>query len=138
MLDSLNKRVNFLNMVINSLGLKDIQAIHARAEDYALANREKFDIAVARAVAGLNTLSEYCIPFVKLGGQFVALKGSNYEEEILLAKNAIELLGGKVKQVQKVFIEEIDAERAFVVVDKVKTTPTKYPRSKNLPRVKPL
>ena len=138
MLDSLNKRVNFLNNAVALLGLKEISAIHSRAEDYALKNREVFDIAIARAVAGLNTLSEYCLPFVKVGGVFVALKGSNYETEIEESKKAITILGGQLKDVQKVYIEEIESQRANLVIKKIKQTLSKYPRGKNLPRLKPL
>lgn len=138
MLDSLNKRVNFLNETVGKLGLNNIEAVHARAEDYALKNREKFDVAIARAVAGLNTLCEYCLPFVKVGGVFVALKGANYEQELAEAHNAIMLLGGELANVNKVFVEEIESQRANMVINKIKPTPNKYPRGKNLPRLKPL
>lgn len=138
MLDSLNKRVNFLNSAVELIGLCDIHAVHARAEDYAILKREKFDVAIARAVASLNTLSEYCLPFVKVGGAFVALKGASYNEELDLAQNAITILGGKVQSVQKIYVEEIDSQRANIVVAKVKPTNSKYPRGKNLPRLKPL
>lgn len=138
MLDSLNKRVNFLNEVISNLNLKDIIAVHSRAEDYALKYREKFDIAIARAVASLVTLSEYCLPFVKVGGNFIALKGSSLTEEIKEATYAITLLGGKQKDVQKVYVKQIDAMRENLIIEKIKTTDKKYPRGKNLPRLKPL
>lgn len=138
MLDSLNKRVNFLNNTVNELKLSDIMAVHARAEDYALLHREGFDVAVARAVANLNTLVEYCLPFVKMGGLFVALKGSNYEQELAEAKNAIATLGGSLENVQQLKVDEIDSIRANLVIKKVKQTPSKYPRGKNLPRLKPL
>ena len=138
MLDSLNKRVNFLNMCIEKLNLQNCKAIHSRAEDFAKDNREKYDIAIARAVAGLNTLSEYCLPFVKIGGSFIALKGSAYIEELKEADFAIKLLGGKIKDIQKITINEIESERANVVIEKILITPKKYPRGKNLPRLKPL
>lgn len=138
MLDSLNKRVNFLNMCINKLGVTNAVAVHDRAEDYAIKNRERFDIAIARAVAGLDTLCEYCLPYVKVGGRFIALKGSSYEEELDTANFAISVLGGKLVDVQKIYIQEIDGERANIVIEKVKNTPPKYPRGKNLPRLKPL
>lgn len=138
MLDSLNKRVNFLNMVVEKLNLKNAIAVHERAEDYALKNREKFDVAIARAVAGLSTLSEYCLPFVNVGGQFVALKGSAHKEELESAENAIKILGGELKGVQTLNIPEIDGERAIVIINKKAPTPNKYPRGKNLPRLKPL
>lgn len=138
MLDSLNKRVNFLNSAVELLGLKDIYAVHFRAEDYAIKNREKFDVAIARAVAGLDTLSEYCLPFVKVGGLFVALKGSNFEQELSTANNAINILGGQVQNIQKVEVEEIDSIRANIFIKKIKPTPPKFPRGKNQPRLKPL
>ena len=138
MLDSLNKRVNFLNQCISLLKLEKAVAVHSRAEDYALKNREKFDVAIARAVASLETLSEYCIPFVKVGGNFIALKGSSYKEELERAEFAIETLGGKLKHIQKINVQEIESERANILIEKVKTTLSKYPRGKNLPRLKPL
>lgn len=138
MLDSLNKRVNFLNMVIEKLKLNNAVAIHDRAEDFANKNREHFDVAVARAVAGLNTLSEYCLPLVKIGGKFIALKGSSYNEELESAKNAILTLGGELKNIQIIEVSEIDSIRANIEIIKSKQTPTRYPRGKNLPRLKPL
>ena len=138
MLDSLNKRVNFLNEVIATLNLKNITAVHSRAEDYALKNREVFDIAIARAVASLVTLSEYCLPFVKVGGNFIALKGSSLTEELKEATYAITLLGGKYKDIQKIYVQQIDAMRENVIIEKIKPTDKKYPRGKNLPRLKPL
>lgn len=138
MLDSLNKRVNFLNEVIATLNLKNITAVHSRAEDYALKNREVFDIAIARAVASLVTLSEYCLPFVKVGGNFIALKGSSLTEELKEATYAITLLGGKYKDIQKIYVKQIDAMRENVIIEKIKPTDKKYPRGKNLPRLKPI
>lgn len=138
MLDSLNKRVNFLNNTVKILKLENIIAIHDRAEDYAQKNRESFDIAIARAVASLETLSEYCLPFVKIGGSFIALKGSLYNEELEKSKYAIDILGGQVQDIQKIFIQEIESERANIIINKIKQTPSKYPRGKNLPRLKPL
>ena len=138
MLDSLNKRVNFLNQCVKELGLNNAVAVHARAEDYACQTRESFDVAIARAVASLNTLCEYCLPYVKVGGSFFALKGSAYSEELDNAKNAITILGGKVQNIQKLNIEEIDGERVIIQIKKEKQTPNKYPRGKNQPRLKPL
>lgn len=138
MLDSLNKRVNFLNNTVNILKLENIFAVHDRAEDYALKHRESFDVAIARAVASLETLSEYCLPFVKVGGKFIALKGSSYNEELEKAEYAINILGGKVQDIQKIFIQEIESERANILIEKNNQTPNKYPRGKNLPRLKPL
>lgn len=138
MLDSLNKRVNFLNQTVNILKLENISAIHTRAEDYALKNRDSFDVVVARAVAKLNTLSEYCLPFVKIGGSFIALKGSDFEEELLQANNAIQILGGKVDNIQHFDVAQTNSHRANIVIKKIKPCNPKYPRSKNLPRLKPL
>lgn len=138
MLDSLNKRVNFLNMCIDDLKLDGIFAIHSRAEDYVKEKREYFDVATARAVANLATLSEYCLPYVKLGGAFVALKGSAFEEEMQNAQNAIHLLGGKIEKTQIINIPELEGKRGNVVIKKDAKTPNKYPRGKNQPRIKPL
>lgn len=138
MVDSLQKRVNFLNNTILELGLKNIKTFHERVEDFALHSREKFDVCVARAVAGLNTLCEYCLPLTKVGGKFIAMKGSGYETELDVAKNAILTLGGKLETIKKIYIKEIDGTRANIVVDKVERCPSKYPRGKNLPKVKPI
>lgn len=130
LLDSLNKRVNFLNEVINSLKLNNIKAIHGRAEDFAQERqyREKFDVAVSRAVANLTVLSEYCIPYVKVGGYFVAMKGPAVEEEIKQSKNAIRLLGGKIEHIEKVQIEDSDLNHNLVIISKISSTNRKYPR----------
>lgn len=136
--DSLNKRVIFLQEVIDELGLHDITAIHGRAEDLAFATelREKYDLCVSRAVANLSTLSEYCLPFVKIGGSFVSYKSGNCDEEIQEAKGAIYLLGGKVHEIDKFEIGENG--RAFVIIDKVKGTSKKYPRKAGTPSKNPL
>ena len=138
MIDSLNKRVNFLNDVVAKLNLENIKAIHTRAEDFAIKNREQFDVAVARAVAPLCTLAEYCLPFVKVGGKFIAMKGSNLQEALLEAEFAIDLLGGECQTTQDVLVEEIDSKRQNLIIKKIKQSPAKYPRGKNLPRLKPL
>lgn len=136
--DSLNKRILFLNEVIEELGLKKIRAIHGRAED--LANkpdmREQYDYCVSRAVANLSTLSEYCLPFVHIGGAFISYKSGECEEEIQAAKSAVFLLGGKLKEIDKFQIGENG--RSFVVIDKVKGTPKKYPRKAGTPSKTPL
>lgn len=138
MLDSLNKRVVFLESMIHTLNLKNAVAVHARAEDYAKNFREKFDVAVARAVANMTTLSEYCLPFVKVGGVFIALKASGAQDELKEAGYAIDVLGGALKECQAINVEEIDAVRENILIKKIKATPAKYPRGKNLPRLKPL
>lgn len=140
LLDSLGKRVNFLNAVIVELGLQEIEAIHGRAEDFAKTGvlRETFDICVSRAVANLSTLSEYCLPYVKVGGYFISYKSENVTEEIQLAQNAIEILGGK-QPVKKVFpLPNSDIYRSLLVIEKVQNTPKKYPRKAGLPSKEPL
>ena len=140
LLDSLNKRIIFLNEVIDSLELDRIKAIHGRAEELSIKEtyREKYDICVSRAVASLDTLSEYCIPFVKLGGYFVSMKGPDYDEELKQSKNAIKILGGKVLEKRIVKIPESDIEHSLIIIEKIRQTPTKYPRGGGKPRKNPL
>ena len=140
LLDSLNKRVSFLNEVIDELELKDIEALHGRAEDYASDNkyREKYDICVSRAVANLSTLSEYCIPFVKEDGFFISYKAGESEEEINKSKNAIKILGGKINKVEEFVLPGTDASRVFVFIRKQELTDKKYPRKAGVPAKKPL
>lgn len=130
LLDSLNKRVKFLNEVIEELGLTGIQAVHSRAEDLAqdAAHRQQYDICVSRAVANLATLSEYCIPFVKQGGYFISYKSTQIEEELKQAKKAVQVLGGTLEQVETVQIPGTTIERQFVMIRKTGTTPKKFPR----------
>ncbi len=138
MVDSLNKRVNFLKTVIQKLDLKNITANHMRIEDFAVNNKERFDIVVARAVARLNTLLEYSLPLVKIKGKVIAYKSQKAEEEIAEAQNALNILGGKVTELQTVLIKEIDSIRVNIVIEKIKNTPKEYPRGKNLPKLKPI
>ena len=140
LLDSLNKRVGFLNEVISELGLSNSNAIHGRAEDFASDSlyREKYDICVSRAVANLSTLSEYCLPFVKKDGLFISYKAGNCEEEINNSKNAIKLLGGKINKVEDFVLPESTAERVFVFIKKLNNTDKKYPRKAGIPAKKPL
>lgn len=136
LIDSVNKKVNFMNEVIEILGLSNARAIHTRAEDFAKENREGFDVVVSRAVANMSTLSELCLPFVKMGGLFIALKGPKADEEVKSAANALEILGGEV-----IKMEEIDLdgnERVNVIVKKVRSCKKTYPRGQNLPKRKPL
>jgi 16S rRNA (guanine527-N7)-methyltransferase len=130
LLDSLNKRINFLNEVISELNLKKITAIHGRAEDFSKDKfyRENFDIAISRAVANLKVLSEYCIPYVKVNGYFVSLKGPSVEEEINDSKSVIGQLGGKIEDIIQVEIEDSDLKHNLVVIKKIKETPKQYPR----------
>ena len=138
MLDSLNKRVVFLNEVISVLNLKNIQAVHSRAEDYAKNQRESYDVCVSRAVARLNTLLEYCLPFVKVGGIFIAYKSLKADEEIIESEKALDILGGNIENKQNVIIDEINSIRENIIIRKKNTTPKKYPRNKNLPKIKPI
>ncbi len=136
--DSLNKRVLFLQEVIDELGLEEIEAIHGRAEDLAKDKkyRQQYDLSVSRAVANLTTLSEYCLPFVKIGGQFVSYKSGECEDEVTSSKKAIFVLGGKIKEVIKF---ELGASgRSFIVIDKVNGTPKEYPRKAGTPSKKPI
>ena len=140
LLDSLNKRVKFLNDVIQALSLKNISAIHGRAEDFGNDPnyRENYEFCVSRAVANLSTLSEYCLPFVKEGGFFFSYKSGDIEAETECAKRAIEKLGGAVEGIVKFLLIEADAERSFVMIKKVHSTPKRYPRKAGMPSKEPL
>lgn len=140
LMDSLNKRVNFLNEVINCLELQEIEAIHERAEDLGRDSnyREKFDYCVSRAVANLSTLSEYCMPFVKIGGYFIPYKSGKIEEELGSAKHAVFLLGGKVEEVKTFLLPGTEAERSLVKIVKNDPISKKYPRKAGLPAKDPL
>lgn len=140
LLDSLNKRINFLNEVSKSINLENINCLHGRAEDYAkkAEYRERYDLCVSRAVANLATLAEYCIPFVKLGGYFVAFKAGNVEEELEGSKNAIKILGGVIEEVKEMVLPMSDIKRTFIVIKKVNSTKNKYPRKAGLPSKEPL
>lgn len=136
LVDSLNKRVNFLNELFILLNLGDIKAVHARAEDFIKENRESYDFAVARAVAPLNTLLEYMVPYLKVGGRCLIYKSQKLEEEIVEAKKAMEILSVKIVKVLE--YELGDASRKILIVEKTEKTNEKYPRGKNLPKLKPL
>ena len=140
LLDSLNKRINFLNEVIEKLQLTGIETIHGRAEDFAKAGklRETFDLCVSRSVANLSTLSEYCLPYVKVGGQFISYKSEKITEEMTAAENAIRILGGKVKAQVEFQLPDSDIYRNLFVIEKVKVTPKKFPRKAGLPSKEPL
>lgn len=140
LLDSLNKRINFLNEVIDTLNLEKICAIHGRAEDFGRdkEHREQYDYCVSRAVANLSTLSEYCMPYVKIGGVFIPYKSGKIEEELSEAKGAVKLLGGKVEQVITFMLPKLDVERSFVIIQKREGTSKKYPRRAGLPSKEPL
>lgn len=140
LLDSLNKRINFLNEVIQTLGLDEVETIHGRAEDYAKQKeyRERFDLCVSRAVANLSTLSEYCLPYVKVGGLFISYKSGEIEEEAKKADKAIYLLGGEKSKIEKFMLPDSDIERSFITVKKIKETQKKYPRKAGMPVKEPL
>jgi 16S rRNA (guanine527-N7)-methyltransferase len=136
--DSLNKRILFLQEVIDELGLSDIEAVHGRAEDLARnpSFRESYDVCVSRAVANLSTLAEYCLPFVKIGGRFISYKAGECDEEVEAARSSVFLLGGALEDVMKFDLG--DAKRAFVTIAKTKGTSKKYPRKAGMPSKNPL
>lgn len=136
LIDSVNKKVNFMNQVIDELNLKNTRAVHVRAEDYAKDHREEFDIVVSRAVANLSTLSEYALPFLKVGGIFIAMKGPKAEEEYEDAQNALKILGGELINIDS--LDLYGNTRKNILIKKVRSTKKKYPRDKNLPKKKPL
>lgn len=140
LLDSLNKRVKFLATIAETLELSNVEVIHSRAEEGAKQKvyREKYDVAVSRAVARLNVLCELCMPFVKVGGYFVALKGAQYIAETKEAIHAIELLGGKIEKTVPIKLPGIDDSRAIIYIKKVKQTPALYPRKAGTPEKSPL
>lgn len=140
LLDSLSKRINFLEVVSETLGLENVELIHGRAEDYGQNSdyRESYDGAISRAVADLAVLSEYVLPFIKIGGVFVAQKSISAMDEIELAKKAIGILGGEIRDIIEVKVPGIDIVHALVIIEKVQLTPAKYPRKAGKPTKKPL
>ena len=140
LVDSLNKRINFLNEVIEKLNLEDIVTVHSRIEDFGKnkSYREKFDYVTARAVANLAVLSEYLIPIAKIGGKCVCMKGSNVEEEITSGKNAINVLGGKLEKVDEFVLPDSDISRNVIILSKIKNTPARFPRKAGMPSKEPL
>ena len=140
LLDSLNKRIHFLDQVISELGLENIQTIHGRAEDFGKnpLYREKFDLCVSRAVANLSTLSEYCVPFVKVDGYFISYKSGKVQEELDVSRHAVDILGGKVEKCLNYALADTDMERSLVVIHKLKPTKKAYPRKAGKPSKEPL
>ena len=140
LLDSLNKRIKFLNTVIEELELEDVVTIHGRAEEFAkkVDHREQYDLCVSRAVANLSSLSEYCLPYVKVGGNFVSYKSGEIDEEVNKSKKAISILGGKVEEIKKFELPGTDIKRSFVKIKKMKATSKKYPRKAGMPTKEPL
>jgi 16S rRNA (guanine527-N7)-methyltransferase len=140
LMDSLNKRIKFLQTVVEELGLKDVECVHARAEEGARNKnyRESFDIAVSRAVARLPILCEYCLPFVKKGGHFIALKGMQYNDEADEATKAIKVMGGSKTEIRPVKLPELDDKRAVITITKTMPTPKAYPRKAGTPTKNPI
>ena len=140
LLDSLNKRINFLNEVIEKLDLKNIQAVHGRAEEFNKIdeNRENYDIIVSRAVAKLNVLLEYMLPFVKLNGRCICMKSADIDEELKEAENAIKILGGEIEKIDEITLKNTDIKRKIIVIKKVNKTPSKYPRKAGTPAKEPI
>lgn len=135
LLDSVNKKVAFMNDVIAELKLSGVTAVHARIEDFP--HKGEYDAVVSRAVAELSTLAEYALPFVKIGGAFIAYKSEKAESEAEAAASAITLLGGRIREIREAFVAA-GLTRKLIIIDKIAPTPPKYPRGKNLPRLKPL
>ena len=139
LLDSLNKRINFLNNVIQKLELSNVKAIHGRAEDLAkiVQHREKYDIVISRAVAPFNVLLEYMLPFNKVNSYTIAMKGSNIEE-VDISNNALKKLGGKIEKIEKINLPNTDIKRNIIIVRKIEETPKKFPRKAGIPKKEPL
>ncbi len=140
LMDSLNKRIIFLQEVIQNIALTRVQAIHGRAEELGKEkeHREHYDLVTSRAVAKLNILLEYMLPFVKVGGRCICMKSQEIEEELEEAKQAIELLGGKLERVDEIILPESDVKRKIIVIQKVRQTPIKYPRKPGTPTKEPI
>ena len=140
LLDSLNKRIKFLDEVISQLGLTEICTIHGRAEEYARKEeyREQFDLCVSRAVANLSTLSEYCLPYIQVGGIFIPYKSGEIDDEVEQSKKAVRILGGNIKKVMKFELPGTDIHRSFVLIHKEQHTQKKYPRKAGIPAKEPL
>lgn len=140
LLDSLSKRIKFLDEVINILEISEIYTIHGRAEDYAkhYEYRETFDLCVSRAVANLSVLAEYCLPYIRVGGIFISYKSGNIEQEVDNSGKNVDILGGRVDKVVKFNLLDKEIERSFVKMVKIKETPRKYPRKAGVPEKKPI
>ena len=140
LLDSLNKRIHFLEEIITQLDLYNIEAFHGRAEEFIHQKnqRECYDIVTSRAVAKLNVLLEYMLPFVKIGGRCICMKSSEIEEELKESEKAIKILGGKIERVEEIILENTEIKRKIVIIQKVKNTPKQYPRKAGTPTKEPL
>lgn len=140
LLDSLNKRVKFLDKVVEELGLENIEVLHGRAEDYARREeyREKFDLCVSRAVANLSTLCEYCVPYIRIGGVFISYKSGSIEEELQSSKKAVKTLGAEIEEKVKFQLPETEITRSFIKIKKKESTKKKYPRKAGIPSKEPI
>jgi len=138
LLEATGKKVEFLRHIVAKLNLPDVKIIKGRAEEIGQVQREIFDIAVSRAVAKLNILSEYCLPFIKVGGLFISYKEDQVENEVKEATKAIEALGGKLKEIKKVKLSNSELTRSLVIIEKIAPTPHKYPRRPGMAKKKPL
>ena len=138
LVDSLNKRINFLNEMIDELQLENINTVHSRIEDFAKNNKESYDVATSRAVASLNVLLEYLLPLVKVGGICICMKGSNIQEEVQNSKKALEVLGGKIESIEEIVLPDSDITRNIIIVRKIKNTPNKYPRKAGMASKDPI
>lgn len=140
LLDSLNKRIKFLNEVKEAISLSHIDMIHGRAEDYGqdIKYREQYDYCVSRAVANMSTLAEYCLPFVKVGGYFISYKSGNVEEELNTAKHALTILGAKIEKIESFTLPGSDISRTLVFIRKIEKMKKRYPRKAGLPSKEPL
>lgn len=140
LVDSLNKRINFLDNVISTLGLEDICTVHARIEDFGRNKnyRESFDYVTARAVANLSVLSEYLIPVARIGGKCICMKGNDVAEEVDNGKNAVNILGGKIEKIDEFILPNSDISRSVVIIDKERCTPNRFPRKAGIPSKEPL
>ena len=137
-IDALNKRINFLNDLVKYIGINNVIAYHKRAEEYAVEKRESFDYVTARAVARLNVLSELCLPLVKIGGYFIAMKGQGGKEELDEAMNAVKILGGSVERIIEVSLPDDLGKREIILIKKIKPTSNKYPREFKKIKERPL
>jgi len=140
LVDSLNKRITFLNNVIDKLGLQNVKVIHARAEDLAVKDeyREKYDILISRAVAPLNTLLEYMLPFVKIDGRCICMKGVNVIEEVNNSKKALDILKGNIISIEEIILPDTDIKRNIIIIRKIDKTPKQYPRKAGKPSKDPI
>ena len=140
LLDSLNKRITFLNELTKALGLEKTDCVHMRAEDGGNDKglRESFDMCISRAVANLAVLCEYCLPFVRVGGMFISMKGPDVSQEISEAEKAIKVLGGEISEIKKVSIPETDINHSLIIIKKIRSTPSKYPRKAGKVKKEPI